>query len=132
MIILLKRQLRAAAVSLFATACIIATPALAHHSVAAEFDQTKTVEIEGTLKKIELVNPHSQMQLLVKDNVTGNIDTYQLLSAGANAFRRPGKPSLVVGDVYKVQIHPARRGANRGVVTAITFPDGDTVQPTTN
>ena len=132
MIILLKRQVRAVAVSVFATACIIATPALAHHSVAAEFDQTKTVEIEGTLKKIELVNPHSQMQLLVKNSVTGNIDTYQLLSAGANAFRRPGKPSLVVGDVYKVQIHPARRGTHRGVITAITFPDGDTVQPTTN
>lgn len=132
MIIPLKRHMRAAAVLAFASVWLIASPASAHHSVSAEFDQTKTVEIEGTLKKVELVNPHSQMQLLVKDSVTGNVVTWQLLSAGANAFRRPGKPNLVVGDVYKIQMHPARRGLNRGVITAITYPDGDTVEPTTN
>ena len=39
--------------------------AFAHHSVAANFDQSKTMEVVGTVKEIAIRNPHSQITLEV-------------------------------------------------------------------
>jgi hypothetical protein len=35
-----------------------ALPALAHHSVSAEFDASKPVKVSGKITKIEWMNPH--------------------------------------------------------------------------
>ena len=40
-------------------------PGLAHHSVAANFDQTKTVDVIGKVKEVAIRNPHSQITLEV-------------------------------------------------------------------
>jgi len=42
-----------------------AAPGFAHHS-SAMFDQTKTVTLEGVVKKWELTNPHSWLWVDVK------------------------------------------------------------------
>src|SRR5262245_40399887 len=38
---------------------------LSHHSVAANFDQSKTLDITGKVKEFEIRNPHSQLTLEV-------------------------------------------------------------------
>ena len=54
----------------FRALCLVGTafamyaiPACAHHSFAM-FDQTKTVEVQGTVKELLLTNPHSWLQIL--------------------------------------------------------------------
>src|SRR6516162_10556813 len=42
-----------------------ALPLLAHHSFAAEYDNTKPVAIKGKVVKMDWVNPHSHLQLEV-------------------------------------------------------------------
>ena len=46
-------------------AAILAASAAAHHSTA-EFDYTKQVTIQGTVKEVQWTNPHSFIQLLVE------------------------------------------------------------------
>ena len=38
---------------------IAAAPAVAHHAFAAEFDSTRPVRLEGTVTRMEWINPHS-------------------------------------------------------------------------
>src|SRR4051812_48121517 len=43
-----------------------AAPAIAHHSFAAEYDNTQPVKVTGTLTKVEWTNPHIWFFLDVK------------------------------------------------------------------
>lgn len=37
---------------------LMALPALAHHTIAAEFDTRETVTLTGVFTKIDWINPH--------------------------------------------------------------------------
>src|SRR4030095_3724459 len=51
-----------------AIACgFAAAPLIAHHSVAAQFDRTKTVTLTGPVVKLDWVNPHARFLMDVKE-----------------------------------------------------------------
>ncbi len=46
--------------------CISSARFGAHHAFAAEFDAAKPIKLEGTVTKVELINPHSWIHIDVK------------------------------------------------------------------
>ena len=65
---------------------ISAMPAMAHHSVQAEFDLNKSLTLTGVVTKVEWINPHSYLYLDVKDD-SGNVKHWAFEMAGPGAAR---------------------------------------------
>ncbi len=116
----------------FATAAVIAVslfltgaPAAAHHSVAANFDQSKAVDVVGKVKEVEIRNPHSQITLEVAKPGGGVMEFYVEWS-DKNALLRRSVPvgKIRVGDMVTVNVSPSRRLPNLGYFRAATLPDG--------
>jgi hypothetical protein len=110
----------AALASLLATA-----PALAHHSFAAEFDQQKPIKLEGTVTKMEWINPHSWIHLSVK-GPNGEATEWMIEGGTPNLMLRRGftAKSLAVGTEIVVDGYLARDGSNKANGSSITFKDG--------
>ena len=79
--------MKSAATQAFLAALIgAAGNAAAHHSYS-EYDDTRTVDIEGTLTEVAWQNPHARILVRASD-ATGAAVTYEIESAGLNNFRR--------------------------------------------
>jgi hypothetical protein len=100
-------------------------PAWAHHSFASEFDVTKPVKLEGTVTKMEWINPHSWIHIDVK-NPDGTVTSWMIEGGSPNSLLRRGftKHSLEPGTQIVVEGYQAKDGANRANGRDLTFPDG--------
>ena len=108
--------------------CALA-PAMAHHSVTAQFDVNKTVEVEGVLTKVEWINPHGYFVFDVT-GADGKVTRWSIETPPPNAWRRLGVASkgyIPIGASYKLQFCPARDGSNSGLLTVMNFPDGRSI-----
>jgi hypothetical protein len=104
------------------------TAALAHHSVAGQFDMSKQTVVSGTITKIDWVNPHIYIYLDVKDD-KGQVTTWSLSGPPTAMMRRAGLTKDAVmgkpGEVVSASIAPARDGTkNLAWVSKITYADG--------
>lgn len=111
------------------TACmslaLAATPMLAHHSFAAEYDSTKPIKLTGTVTKFEMVNPHSWIHIDVT-NPDGTVTNWMVECGSPNIMLRRGftKRSLEVGTELTIQGYQAKNGTNRANGSSVTFKDG--------
>jgi hypothetical protein len=105
-----------------------ATPGLAHHSFAAEFDAALPVSVEGVVTKIRIVNPHSWIYLDVKakDGSTTNwgfeFGTPILLKAKGIA-----KADVEPGTRISIEGYRSRNGGNFGYSRLVKLADGRSV-----
>src|SRR5258708_2818701 len=60
--IIRSRRLALTFIGVLGLVAVASGPALAHHSFAM-FDQKKTVKLEGTVKELQLTNPHSWLMI---------------------------------------------------------------------
>lgn len=102
---------------------VLAPSASAHHSPVM-FDQSKKVELSGTVRQFQWTNPHCYIQLLVED---GGRQVEWNMEMGAPIYlaNRGWRPStLKAGDRVKVTASPLRSGANGGLVLDVVSLEG--------
>jgi hypothetical protein len=108
----MKSTLAASAV--FAGALMSTSAASAHHSFAM-FDGQKTVTVDGVVKEFQWANPHSWIQLTVKD-ASGKDVEWSIEGGSPSVLVRQGwrKTSMKPGDQAQVVIHPMKDGTPGG------------------
>ena len=97
----------------------------AHHAFAAEFDANRPVNFEGTVTKMEWLNPHVWIHLDVETS-DGSMQSWAFEGGTPNVLFRRGftKQSLLPGTKIHVDGYQAKDGTNRANGRDITFPDG--------
>ena len=104
---------------------IAAIPVVAHHAISAEFDTSKPIEFEGTVKSVDWMNPHIYVHIQTEEN--GKTVLYSVEGGPPNSlFRQGWRPdSLKVGDKVQVKgVRAKKADSNRIGQAQITMPDG--------
>src|SRR4051812_38932906 len=75
-----------------------AAPVWAHHAFAAEFDGNQPIKLQGTVSKVEFINPHSWIHVDVKGN-DGKVTTWMIEGGSPNTLFRRGvnQSSIKIG-----------------------------------
>jgi uncharacterized protein DUF6152 len=104
---------------------VLATPALAHHSFAAEYDVKQPITMTGTVTKVEWLNPHARFYIDVKDK-GGEVINWEFELGSPNSLMRKGwtRNSLKPGDVVTVDGFRAKDGSSLGNARTINLADG--------
>src|SRR3954468_23460653 len=109
-----------------ATALALATPVLAHHSFAAEFDSDKPVTVKGVITAVRLENPHSWFFLDVTTN-DGKVEKWSFEASTPSSLIRSGFKigTVKAGDEVTIKGYHARdAGSNAGAGRELVMADG--------
>jgi Family of unknown function (DUF6152) len=110
---------------LLALATAAAIPAVAHHSMAAEYDEKKPVALKGTVTKFDWTNPHVFVFLDVTGR-EGEVDTWVVEFPSRIELKRDGwtQESLHIGDLVTIDGSPARNGSKAAAAKAVILASG--------
>ena len=125
----MKRRLIVAWIAVIGVV-VAGVTAMGHHS-SAMFDQTKTVTVEGVVKKWELTNPHSWLWVEVKGK-DGKAVVWGFEAEGPSTLARAGiKPSdFKEGTKLTITGNPMRNGDPQAIwVDAVRSSDGKKFDP---
>lgn len=113
------------ALAVVAGLMMAAVPALGHHSLFANFDETRTVTLNGVISKIEWLNPHVYLYMDVTD-AAGNISMWEIETFPPSTLRRAGltRDNLGLGENVTLVGYQSRNGSQTSFLRKMTFTDG--------
>lgn len=119
----MKAKLRLTLIA--AATCWTGTPALGHHSFAAEFDADSPIDLTGVVTKIEWMNPHTFFYIDVETE-DGDYENWALEMGSPNGLMRRGwaRDSLKIGDEVSVTGSRAKDGSFKGNVRSVVLSTG--------
>ncbi len=109
----------------FVCASLAVLPLRAHHSFAAEYDDSKPVKVTGVVTKVEWQNPHIWFYVDSKDE-SGKITHWAFSGGAPGQLMRRGiyKDVIQPGMTVHVDGYRAKDGSNNANGAKVTFPDG--------
>ena len=120
----LTRMATAMAVALLLGAGSVA----AHHAFSAEFDANRPIHFQGTVTKVEWINPHAWIHMDIQmDN--GTTERWMIEGGNPhNLFRRGfDKDVIQIGMEIVVDGYGSKDGTRRANGRDLTLPDGRTL-----
>ena len=105
--------------------CAASASMAAHHSFAGEFDVDKPIKLQGTVTRVEWINPHAWIHIDVK-KPDGSVESWAIEGGTPNTLFRRGitRDSVKSGMVINVDGYLARDGSNKANGRDLTLPDG--------
>jgi len=121
-----------AATALLTVAILITAAAAgrAHHS-AAMFEETRTITVDGVVRKFEYTNPHSWLWVDITDKA-GKVTTWGFEAEGPSTLQRAGiRPSeFPAGTKVTMTGRPMKDGRPAAIwVLAVRASDGKKYDP---
>jgi len=114
-------------VMLLSASAALLTPlaAVAHHSVAINFERGEPIEIRGTVKEVHMRNPHSQYVVAVPD-ADGAITEWLVEWSDRNSLVRRGVDLDLIkpGDTITLALWPSQRLPHVGYFVQAVLADG--------
>jgi hypothetical protein len=104
-------------------AAVAVPPVSAHHSFAAEYDNSKPLKLTGAVTRVEWMNPHAYFYIDVKDPETGRVANWAFEMGAPAVLQRSGwkRSSMKIGDVLIVEGWAAKDGAHHGNARVVTM-----------
>ena len=103
---------------------VVSLPLSAHHG-AAEYDNTKTISLQGTVTALQYLNPHALILFTVKDDKGQMADwTAELQSPNLLSRRGWSRSTLKPGDQVVITGHPVKNGVKAMTGQKVVFTDG--------
>jgi hypothetical protein len=114
--------------SVLVAIALLAPPAAAHHSFAAEFDAKNCRDFTGVLTKVDWQNPHAYFYMDIK-NESGTVESWSFQTYALITLRRAGTDRQLfmdhVGKEVFVRGCLARNGRqNYAAAGTMKFSDG--------
>ena len=100
----------------------------AHHAFSAEFDANRPIHFQGTVTKVEWINPHTWIHMDIQmDN--GTTERWMIEGGNPhNLFRRGfNKDVIQIGMEIVVDGYGSKDGTRRANGRDLTLPDGRTL-----
>jgi len=124
----MKPMRKASVTVLVALLVLTVAPAFAHHAFAAEFDAKKPIKLQGTVTKMEWINPHAWIHIDVK-KTDGTVEEWMIEAGTPNTLLRRGltRDALKKGTEIVVDGYQSKDGSLRANGRDVTLPDGKTL-----